>query len=416
MTRIIKRLKSPTSWQELTAILVLRLIALCAFLIILSTVMPSDNIAFYAFMGFSFIVTIPYSLWLRKQERCQQFATLQFSVDLITVSGLIYFTGGLDSDLNVLFPLVILSAGIVSTPKQTIQITVLSIVIYALLIILITSNLLIPSPLSQPQPPMQTVIQSLIIRTFVFLFFGIASAYLSQRCSYINNKEEQFRGMTEIIFRNIHSGLLLLDDHKNILLANPRACEILKHTQQDLTHMTLEDLLEKNTQHPTDTLRQTVYFKTKDGTCFPAAYEISTLSLPAEALPRLKIKNGDVRVQILSFKDVSVMLNLQEQIQQAERMQAAAEMAAEVAHEIRTPLTAISGAVQLLDYLDNRNSTKSAEVLNEEKKELLQQIFQQSARIDRVIQHFLDYSEFSHKDLNKLMELDLNNDEKTAIY
>lgn len=409
MNWIIKKLKSPTSWHELTAILVLRLVALSAFLIILSTVMPGDNIAFYAFMGFAFIITIPYSLWLRKQDLCKQFAPLQFSVDLITVSGLIYFTGGLDSDLNVLFPLVILSAGIVSTPKQTIQITILSMITYLLLITLITSSLLPPIQ-NGLQPSLQEVAQSLSIRTFVFLLFGIASTYLSQRCGYINQKEEQFRGMTEIIFRNIHTGLLLVDQHKNILLANPRACEILKRASQELAGMKLNDLLDTSEKHPADPLRQMAYFKTDQGNSFPAAYETSTLNFPAEAIPQLNQASGEAQVQIISFKDVSTILDMHDQIQQVERMQAAADMAAEVAQEIRTPLTAISGAVQLLDHLDKSKNTQSEELLNREKKELLQQIFQQSARIDKVIQHFLDYSEFSRSDLARLMDLNLTDE------
>ena len=413
MTWIIKILKSPSSWHELSAILALRLIALCGFLIVLSTIMTGDNTAFYALMGFSFIITIPYSLWLRKQELCKQFAALQFAVDLITVSGLIYFTGGLDSELNILFPLVILSAGIVATPKQTMQITLLSIVIYIMLIRLITTNEL-PPVMGEPCQLAQTEVFKIVtIRIVVFLFFGMASAYLSQRCNFINKKEEKFRGMTEIIFSNIHTGLLLLDSEKNILLTNPRACTILKRTQQELGGMNLKDLLDTTHKHVTDPVRPLAHFKTKDGKSFPCAYELSALSLPAEAIPQFNgTPNEDAEVQILSFKDVSLMVDLQEQVEQAGRMQAAAEMAAEVAHEIRTPLTAISGAVQLLDYLEKDKKTKSEEMLNSEKKELLKQIFQQSARIDKVIQHFLDYSEFSQADLAQLMDMNLTDNNK----
>lgn len=407
MNRIIQKFKTPTSWHELTTILVFRLIALFAFLAILSTVMPSDNIAFYAFMGFSFIATIPYSLWIRKQDLCKQFASLQFTVDLVTVSGLIYFTGGLDSDLNVLFPLVILSAGLVSTPKQTIQITALSIIIYTLLITLMSNNILAPALDTALQPPEEGVARTLAIRILVFLFFGIASTYLARRCCFINQKEEQLRGMTEIIFRNIHTGLLLLDEKKTILLTNPRACKILQRSAQELAGMQLDQLVDTTKSHPADPFQKTVYFSTKDGTSFPAAYEESCLSLPSEAIPQLNGHGGDAAVQIISFKDVSVMLAAHEQNQQVERMQAAADMAAEVAHEIRTPLTAISGAVQLLNYLDTHEPSQPDEALSQSKKELLQQIFQQSTRIDKVIQHFLDYAEFSHDDLAQLMDIDL---------
>ena len=72
------------SWPELTAILLVRL-AFLWLLVLLSLAMPNDAAVFYAFMGFAFIITIPYSLWLRSKLRSTQFASLQFLVDLQTI-------------------------------------------------------------------------------------------------------------------------------------------------------------------------------------------------------------------------------------------------------------------------------------------------------------------------------------------
>ena len=69
-------------------------------------------------MGIAFTITIPYSLWLRSKIRTFQFAPLQFLVDLIMVTGLVYFSGGIHSEFTLLYPLVILSAGIAVNPKQ----------------------------------------------------------------------------------------------------------------------------------------------------------------------------------------------------------------------------------------------------------------------------------------------------------
>jgi len=411
--RLKDKLINPVTWPELTVILLLRLAALCSFLLLLSILMPGDSIAFYAFMAFAFIITIPYSLWLRNQERIRQFAPLQFTVDLILVSGLVYYTGGLQSDLNLLFPLVILSAGIIAPPKQTVQITVLSILVYLILSWLMISGLLVPVGRPVEPGPFQAG-PSVLIRVFVFIFFGIASAYVSRRCSYINRKEEQFRTLTEIIFRNVRAGLLLLDERDRILMANTRACELLGQSTADLKNRPVTALMRAQSGEDHEHISPSVFFQKANGETFPVTYETSSFHLPAEAVGLGGKTRSEVKASLMVFTDISLLMKMQEEMKEIERMKAAADMAAEVAHEIRTPLTAISGAVQLLEHLDRQQDGTPSELAERDKKELLHQIFLQSARIDKVIQHFLDYAEFSKSDLVKLIELDVQPEPKTA--
>ena len=131
-----------TSIPELTAILLARLGFLWV-LVLVSLLLPHDDVTFYAFMGIAFIITIPYSLWLRSKLRSSQFAPLQFVVDLVLVTGLVYFTGGVQSELILLYPLVIISAGIVGTPKQAAELTILTIISYTLMATLLSNRWII---------------------------------------------------------------------------------------------------------------------------------------------------------------------------------------------------------------------------------------------------------------------------------
>ncbi|MEI7850877.1 MAG: hypothetical protein WCH86_03510, partial [Kiritimatiellales bacterium] len=100
------------SWKAMAGLLGGRLATISGFLIVLSFVLKRDSIAFYAFIAFAYIITIPYSLWLRNQDRMRRLAPLQFLVDLVFVSGLVYFADGRQNDfLILLYPLIILSAG-----------------------------------------------------------------------------------------------------------------------------------------------------------------------------------------------------------------------------------------------------------------------------------------------------------------
>jgi two-component system sensor histidine kinase PilS (NtrC family) len=74
---------------------------------------------------------------------------------------------------------------------------------------------------------------------------------------------------------------------------------------------------------------------------------------------------------------------MEAQVQQAEKMATIGEMAAGIAHELRNPLAAISGAVQLLDRESQEDSVN---------KRLFGIILRESDRLDATIHEFLLFS------------------------
>lgn len=389
----------------------IRLLAISAFLIFLSFVLARDGIAFYAFIAFSYIITIPYSLWMRNQDSMRRLAPLQFLVDLVFVSGLVYFAGGHGHDfLILLYPLIILSAGIILPLKQTIQITILSVISYTLVILLMSQNILMEYPSSGNADKLISTSGAMILRLSIFVFFGIASAYVSRRCDYISKKEKQFREITQIIFKNVKTGLLLLDSEDTIVMANDRACILLGRDEQELTGRNLSVIHLKPSEIKEDQTIQrgaSDYFRRADGSVFPVSIEDAHLTLPAEAVPYAKARaNTLVHTRIVNFNDLSNFLRLQTQTRQLERIKAAANMAKEMAHQIRTPLTGISGAVQLLQFNLKTDTSEGSQ----EREELCSQIVLESVRMDKVIQNFLDYAEFSPSDIKELVQMDINKD------
>ncbi|MGE4490428.1 MAG: histidine kinase dimerization/phospho-acceptor domain-containing protein, partial [Kiritimatiellales bacterium] len=247
-----------------------------------------------------------------------------------------------------------------------------------------------------------------------FIFFGIASAYVSRRCDYISKKEKQFRDITKIIFENVKTGLLLLDADNQILMANDRACVLLGRDEPELIGKALSAIHMKPSEIKStdpDLRGAADYFRRADGSVFPVSIEDARLTLPSGAVPHAQANsNGLVDMRILNFNDLSYFLRLQGQTRQLERIKAAANMAKEMAHQIRTPLTGISGAVQLLQL--NLKNAESNETLMKEREDLCRQIVMESMRMDKVIQNFLDYAEFSPKDIRELIQTDIDQELK----
>ncbi len=406
-----------TQWTAMMGMLGGRLLAISSFLIFLSFVFEQDGIAFYAFIAFAYIITIPYSLWMRNQDRMRQLAPLQFLVDLVLVSGLVYFTGGRGHNfLILLYPLIILSAGIILPLRQTIQITVLSIVSYTLVILLMSQNILVDYSSNGVSQEMVNTSGAVLLRIGIFIVFGVLSAYVSRRCDYISKKEKQFREITKVFFENVKTGLLLLDSEDKILMANNRACILLGRDEPGLINKSLSSIhLKPSELKSTDTdLRGAAdYFRRSDGSVFPVSIEDARLTLPAEAVPHAQAKpDTQVDARILNFNDLSHFLRLQGQTRQIERIKAAANMAKEMAHQIRTPLTGISGAVQLLQLNLKSPDTKETE---KEREEVCRQIVLESVRMDKIIQNFLDYAEFSPNDIRDLIQMDIDQEMKPRI-
>ncbi len=398
-----------TTPTELASILLIRL-GFLWMLVLLSFLMPKDNIAFYAFMGVAFTVTIPYSLWLRSKLNTSRFAPLQFLVDVVLVTGLVYYTGGAQSDLTLLYPLVILSAGIIVTPKVAAQITALSIVLYVLLITLLSQEILVQCLPAGAIQQSEISYLAVFMRVIIFALFGVASMYVAKACDYIANHEQDLYNTTHDLLWNNPHPILLLDVAGKILLGNQPACELFNKQSPNLAGTRFSELCIDGPAPIPESYGPSTYLMRNDEPPIPVSYRVADLRLLATALQGSDGRKNEVQdVTMVTFFDISHPLKVEAQLDQVERITAATELAGEMAHEIRTPLTSLSASVQLLKHYEERAT--SADWLpnsprRRDREELFNHIDDASHQLDKVIQNFLDFAEFSPKDLLSIIKLD----------
>lgn len=391
----------------------LRLGILFVFLGIISFFLPTDSVAFYAFMALAYIVTIPYSLWLRSEERLRQYLPLQFVVDLVVVTGLVYFTGGIHSELSLLYPLVILSAGLVTTAQRAMQVTVLSVAVYATMVALTTQGILVPyvpgteyAALSQGE-----IIRTMLVRIFIFVCFGLGSVYISRRCHYLDHKAEQYRKMAELIFQNMPVGLLVIDRDGFIVGGNDRVGTMLGRRLDSLIGHPLPSLAAPGFKLPAvDQAGEsfTMLLVRADGTETPFRAQASSMSLPADVLPHAIHEGEMADVRLLVMRDISRITELRSQLENADRMLSAANLNERLADQVRPPLAAITWAAQVMQRLDYKvlvGQTMNDATLQNDISHLSECIITESSRLDSVMEKFIDLAEISPKTLTKIARM-----------
>ncbi|MEN9354471.1 MAG: hypothetical protein RL318_1796 [Fibrobacterota bacterium] len=102
---------------------------------------------------------------------------------------------------------------------------------------------------------------------------------------------------------------------------------------------------------------------------------------------------GKLRNLVLTLQDITHLRKMEAEVRSAERMATLGNVAAQIAHEIRNPLASISGSAQLLSAVEG---------MGEDDCSLLRLIQEESARLNRTLQEFLDFSRLKPPSIRKI--------------
>jgi two-component system sensor histidine kinase PilS (NtrC family) len=349
----------------------------------------------------SYLVSLIHYLFLRLSKKYVFQAYVQTFCDQIMIYSIIYVTGGIDSYFSFLYLLSIIMSSILVYRKGALLAATTSSVL-TLGQYLLVSHGWLPST-SSIQPDLKTV--RLIIGANIFAFYAVAylSSHLSESLKRTGTELEDKRGklanlqaFNENIINSMRGGLFTTNLDGFITLFNKSASEITGHKPERIigTHVNkvFGFLQEDGQAIPPDRL--------------PVRFERGIKSVNGEEI-YLGMTVSDLLVEpnrhvgyVYTFQDLTEIKKLEEEIRQKDRMAAIGRMAAGIAHEIRNPLTAISGSFQLL---------KTGLTLNEDQTRLMENISLETKRLYKTTTDFLAYAKpikFSPRsvDLRQLTE------------
>ncbi len=186
----------------------------------------------------------------------------------------------------------------------------------------------------------------------------------------LRESEQKFRK----IFDNAMDGIILWDNRCNIIDANPNARKVLKLSKEELMENYLENFIRYN---------QLQVLKDHWREC-PDSEELSG-EVSVEDDGGMQIieysakKNVIEGLHMTIFRNITEKREMEDQLRKSDTLTVVGELAAGIAHEIRNPMTALKGFIQLL-----QNSMK-----DEQYAMYFDVITSELKRIESIITEFL---------------------------
>jgi two-component system sensor histidine kinase PilS (NtrC family) len=367
----------------------------------------------YSVCTLGFVVTIAMERRFPLRSASRIFIACQFLMEVVLEGGIIYATGNVNSPFSALFLLTIVSAALVYRLVGTLLTASLVSLAYTFIIwagfAAANDSDLTLQTLQTIFMTQDLVFYSIFVHILIFFLVAFISGYLAERLSAqartladTSMALKQARLETDDILRHLNSGLLTIDAGGHIIYFNRAAERILGYREHQVRGLSCEQVFADRMPQLAECLidgvrlgieapRKEIMVATKDGIDMPLGVSISKL-LDEENL---------LRGVIAIFTDLTDAKAMEEKMRSADRLAAVGELSASIAHEIRNPLAAISGSVELL----SRDSSLAGE-----NARLLELIMKESARLNRILTDFLAYARIGRPTYNKIELCHLVND------
>lgn len=279
------------------------------------------------------------------------FKITQLVFDLALASIVIFVTGGKSSPFIFLYVLIIIYSSIVLNKAASYVTALISGLVYVLIVFY---QIRIETPLPEGQSILSSVSEwgeiglvSTYFHLTGFLLVAILSGYLSDRFRAagreLGESERSLRILQNLhqnIIESLTSGMITLDLEGRIISINRTGLEILGINGEDrilgkdlarfMSGLHLEDLVSKK--------REQMLYTAPDGRMVTLGFSTS----------ELKDTEDKTQGYIIIFQDLTEVKELEDRLRTSEKMALLGQLAAGLAHELRNPLSAISGAVEIL--------------------------------------------------------------------
>lgn len=325
------------------------------------------------------VVLLPQTRMLRT------IAIAQTVGDLALSTALVYLLGGVASGFTFLYGVTTLVTAVLLGPREARVASVLGVIVYVTVGTGLANGWL-PRPPDQPETTYllskgevgAAILRNVVGLSLVSLLATALASRLRRAGGELRAASESAASLARLnddIVRSIAAGLITTDGDGIVRTINATGATMLATTPDAITGMSIRELLpDYDTQPARDShdtvVRRETTARRPDGSQILVGFTRTPLV----------IEDGTTAGHLIVFQDLTEVVTLRTTAERAERLAALGRIAAGLAHEIRNPLGAISGSVQLV-----REAARNAE-----DERLLSIVQEEVERLDALVTNMLD--------------------------
>ncbi len=334
-------------------------------------------------------LTLVYALARQFSAAFPLQARIQFTLDILFVTWLIWTSDVIHSPFIAIYIVVIAGSSLFLGPRDAIVVSVGCAVAFTASAFAVLNGFGREGPGEYLGTGSLQTFQAVGLFDVAFLVVGLLSARLATRQSRSDVELQvatqslaNLRALHERIVASIRSGVVTTDLQGRIFSFNAAAEEITGYREADVRGQEasiffgeIKALIENsvNAGGTPESPRFEADCLTAEGLRLRLGFGISPLFA----------ESGATTGTVIPVPELTHLRALEETSRRQDRLAAIGRMAASIAHEIRNPLAAMRGSIQMLRADMQGNSAET---------ELMEIILRESDRLNRIIGDFLSYA------------------------
>lgn len=306
----------------------------------------------YGTIAFTFLATLVYAGLFRFVRSPARFGAIQLATDIAIVTSLVFFSGGGDSIFSFLYLPITVYGAVVFDRRGAYGTAVLASAGYGA--VLLAAEPIEMASVLGGMASFERVFALWVVHTSALLLVALLSSALARELRIAGEALSEsasdlvrLRHLHEHTVASLNSGLLTTDSEGRVRSLNPEAerisgCALAEVRGRDLEEVLpgVREALSVGRETPSGgRLRARLLLVHPGG-------QKRHLGLASSIL---RDGEGLASGWVVIFQDVTEVVAMEQELRRSERLAGVGQLAADIAHEIRNPLAAISGSVELLE-------------------------------------------------------------------
>lgn len=309
---------------------------------------------FYIIAGVIYLFSAIYIVLYKFKLKYQYNLYLQITVDILSITFLIFMFGNTQIDYSLLYTLVIIYSAIFFGRRGGLLVASIASIFYGFFLNLEFYNLMpsISAVHYNDKSNFADAFTNLIVRITSFYILAFLASFiveqekktatlLEEKASEFNQLDRLFRSIVE----SVYTGVMTIDLNNIIKTFNSAAEEITGFSRGAVQGRKLEDVFPEFLPFLTDEMMNEQISNRIEMVVKGSAKDRINLGL---SVSPLKGKYEKRIGNILIFQDITKIKEMEKDLEKSRNMALIGEMAAGWAHEVRNPLAAITGSIELL--------------------------------------------------------------------